>query len=111
MTSLGRQQLALLTARRKSSRRVPCRVNGLAYRFRPGAEPRRNPCQALMREGGGYNEKPVSKAKLPLMFRMAVTGALGRRWDSRARAGGPSTRRTVRSGQAWRAENKNRSSP
>lgn len=64
-----------------------------------------------MREGGGYNEKPVSKAKLPLMFRMAVTGALGRRWDSRARAGGPSTPRTVRSGQAWRAENKNRSSP
>src|ERR1019366_2005896 len=43
MTSLGRQQLALLTARRKSSPRVPCRVIGLAWRFRPGADPRAEP--------------------------------------------------------------------
>jgi hypothetical protein len=28
-----------------------------------------------MREGGGYNEKPVSKAKLPLVFWKAVVRA------------------------------------
>ena len=47
---------------------MPCRVNGRATRMESAGGGLVSLASALMRQGGGYNAKPASKAKLPLTF-------------------------------------------
>src|SRR5690242_7924322 len=60
----------------KSSRRVPCRVIGRAARREP-AGGGFILASALIRQGGGYNERPASKATLVFVFWSFVVGGGG----------------------------------
>ena len=72
----GSGQLALLAT-------ADSQAAGCPAVSRPGIPPprlSRNPCQALIREGGGYNERPASKAS-PSQFEK-------RRGDGLRKSGG-----------------------
>src|ERR1041384_3982828 len=75
---LWRQQLALLAAGTVQPPGAP----DVSMAWQSPSALGRTPCQVLIRQGGGYNERPASKAKLPLMFPRTSQARWGR-WGSR----------------------------